>query len=205
MADMQTLRETAARIKELAGEMEGLLIEDTGAKAVIKINAGALFDSGINEDDFYTLIDVSLRADGESGITGRIRPDYRARSMRKLEARGYVKSVFGDENGHIYELCGPERYLNLPPIASEAWEDVRLSFYDRLVYAALCCFSNIFGKGAAQSVRKIASAAKCWEGHAREALRNLERRGLITAERRPGGSNVYRINESAYEEQVREG
>ncbi|MDR1649181.1 MAG: helix-turn-helix domain-containing protein [Synergistaceae bacterium] len=205
MADMQILRETTARIKELAGHLEGLLAEDTGTdKALIKINAGALFDTGINEDDLYALIELSLYADSESGITVKVRHDYRARSLRKLEARGYLKRVSGDESGCVYELCGPERCLKLPPIASAVWIDRKLSFHDRLVYAALCCFSNTFGKSAALSVGKIASAAKCGEGSAREALRNLERRGLITAERRPGKSNAYRINESACESQARE-
>jgi len=39
----------------------------------------------------------------------------------------------------------------------------------------------------------------------RESLRNLERYGLITKERRPGQSSAYRINEQAYERQEREG
>jgi hypothetical protein len=199
MADGKTLRETAARMKELAEKLEGLLMEYTHPEASIKINAGALFDPGINEDDLYALIEISSCADDESGITGRIRPGYRARSMRKLEARGYVRKAFSDESAHIYELCGPERCLKLPRIARAAWEDGRLSFYDRLVYAALCCLSNTFEKHAAHSVGKIAGAAKCWEGYARTALRNLERLGLITAERRHGGSNIYRINERAYE------
>jgi DNA-binding MarR family transcriptional regulator len=199
MTNPRTLMETAASIKELAGKLEGLLTEDAGGKPRIKINAGALFDAGINEDDLYALIDISSRADDESGITGRIRPGYRARSMRKLEARGYLRKVHSDESAHVYELCGPERCVKLPQAASAAWEDTRLSFYDRLVYAALCLFSNTFGKGAALSAGKIANAVKCWESYVREALRNLERHGLITTERRPGTSSVYRINESAYE------
>jgi hypothetical protein len=199
MTNTRTLMETAARMKELAGKLEGLLMEDAGGKPRIKINAGALFDAGINEDDLYALIEISSRADDESGITGRIRPGYRARSMRKLEARGYVRKLHSGESAHIYELCGPERCLKLPQTASAALEDARLSFYDRLVYAALCLFSNTFGKGAALSIGKIAGAAKCWEGHAREALRKLERLGLIAAERRRGTSSVYRINENAYE------
>jgi DNA-binding MarR family transcriptional regulator len=204
MTDAQTLRDTAARIKELAGHLEEILAKDTGAKAVIKIIASALFDPGINEDDLYALIELSLYTDSESGITVKVHHDYRPRSVRKLETRGYVKRVSSDESGCVYELCGPERCLKLPPIASAVWEDARLSFYDRLVYAALCCFSNTFGKGAAQSIKKIANAIKCREGCAREALRSLEHHGLITAERRPGGSNIYRLNESAYEGQARE-
>jgi hypothetical protein len=204
MADMRTLRETAARMKELAEKLEGFLAEETGTKPLLKINAGALFDTGISEDDLYALIDISSCADDESGITGRIRPGYRARSMRKLEARGYLRKVFSDENAHIYELCGPERCLKLPPAASAAWKDGRLAFHDRLVYAALCCLSNTFGKRAAHSVGKIAGAAKCWEGCAREALRNLERLGLIAAERRRGTNSAYRINERAYEKEARD-
>jgi DNA-binding IscR family transcriptional regulator len=204
MADTRILLETTARIKELTENLEGLLMENMGSKPLIKINAGALFDSGINDDDLYALIEVSLLADGESGITCGISPNYRARSMKKLETRGYVKKISGGEGGHIYELCGPERCLKLPPTASTVWTDRRLSFYDRLVYAALCFFSNTFGKRAAQSVKTIAGALKIWESYVRVALKNLERHGLITAERRPGGSNAYRIIESACEGQARE-
>jgi hypothetical protein len=109
MTNTRTLRETAARMKELAGKLEWLLTEDAGGKPRIKINAGALFDTGVNQDDLYALIDISSCADDESGITGRIRPGYRARSMRKLEARGYVKKIFDDESAHIYMNCAAPR------------------------------------------------------------------------------------------------
>jgi hypothetical protein len=201
MTDMQTLWETTERIKELAGKLAGkleeLLVEEISAKPLIKINAGIFFDTRVDMYDLYTFIDISSCADDNSGITGGICPSssYDARSMRKLETRGYLKKVHSDESAHIYELCGPDMCVKLPQIASVVWKDSRLTISDRLVYVALCLFSNTFGKGVALSVRKIADVAKCWEYSARDGLRKLEQLGLITVERSPRKINIYRISQ----------
>jgi DNA-binding HxlR family transcriptional regulator len=203
MANISDLGSIMIQLENLADDLDKAVRDDP--ELLIKVNAGALLDDSLNSNDLYALIGISLSADNISGVTYPVREDYLARSMRKLETRGYLQKVPSNASGVKYALCGPKKCLKLTHTANLAWEDSRLSFYDRLVYIVLCCFSNTFDNTSTLSAGKIADATKFCEGWVRESLRDLEKYGLITKERRPGKSNTYRINEQAYESQEQEG
>ena len=199
------LREIADKIREQHAALENMIREEAEEERGMRVNIGAIFDHGLDGYDLCALVELSCLREGGAGTTCPIRPDYRTRSLKKLEARGYIKKTASVDGGNIYELSRPDRRLKLPDSMRRAWRDKRLSHCESLVYLALCCLSNTFENESAHSLTTIANTAKCLTGDTRNSLRNLERLGLITVTRKRGKSNVIRLNERAYDTDGMEG
>jgi DNA-binding IscR family transcriptional regulator len=199
MRDTGILREIADKIREQHTALENAIREETEEERGMRVNIGAIFDLGLDEYDLCALVELSCLSAGGAGITCPIRPNYRTRSLKKLEARGYIKKTATVDGGNIYELSRPDRSLKLPDTMRHSWRDKRLSYCDSLVYLALCCLSNTFENESAHSLTTIANTAKCRANDTRNSLRNLEKLGLITVTRKRGKCNATKLNERAYD------
>jgi hypothetical protein len=199
MKNLQEIQSIAIQLEELTERLGKALTEDSDSETSISVNFGAFFDKSLNLEDIKSLIAISSCADHETGVTPHLVTTVSAGSLDKLEEKGYLRHVCGEGENGEYELLGRERYLRLGPGARFMWNDDRYSFEERVIYVALCCFSNNYEKTVSLSIPDIATVAKCWEYDAQKALRSLENFGLISVMRQPGQKNVYKVHEPSFD------
>jgi DNA-binding MarR family transcriptional regulator len=196
MANIRDIQAIIGKLDELLckvdDDSDNASLEERDGESLVRVNAQAIHDDSLNDDDLDALVALSLRADCKTGETPLLVtiPEY---NLKKLERRGYVRSIFSNRRNKKYKLCDRNNLRTFSHVVRSVLEDESYPFYEQLVYFSLCCLSNNSGQVISYNIPEIANVARCSAYEVQCALRSLEKRGLISIYHNAGHMNSYMI------------